>query len=65
MEEAFSLYQQIPPERMDGIPSIGINLHVKGRISIENLQADILSSDRIDIGFLYRNFAGIYKYRRR
>ena len=28
LEEAVVIYEKIPPERMNGIPSIGINLHV-------------------------------------
>lgn len=52
LEEAVSLYQQIPPKRMNGIPSIGINLHVRGTDKMEDVQADILSGDGIDIGFI-------------
>lgn len=50
--EAVRLYQQIPPERMNGIPSIGINLHVAGTDKMEDAQADILSGSEIDIGFI-------------
>ena len=50
--EAASLYQQIPPERMNGIPAIGINLHVMGTDKKEDVQADILSDDEIDTGFI-------------
>ena len=52
LEEAVSLYQQIPPERMNGVPSIGINLHVEGTAKMEDSQADILCGNEIDIGFL-------------
>lgn len=52
LEEAVSLYQQIPPERMNGIPAIGINLHVMGTDKMEDVQADILSGDEIDTGFI-------------
>lgn len=52
LEEAVSLYRQIPPERMNGIPSIGINLHARGTDKMEDVQADILSGDGIDIGFI-------------
>ena len=52
LEEAVSLYQQIPPERMNGIPAIGINLHVMGTDKKEDVQADILSDDEIDTGFI-------------
>ena len=52
LEEAISVYKKIPPERMNGIPSIGINLHVKGTNKVEDSQADILSGDEIDIGII-------------
>ncbi len=52
LDEAVNLYQQIPPERMNGVPSIGINLHVGGTDKMEDVQADILSGDEIDIGFI-------------
>ena len=37
---------------MHGIPAIGLNLHVKGTEKWEDLQADILSGDEIDIGMV-------------
>lgn len=37
---------------MNGIPSIGINLHVVGTNKLEDSQADILSGSEIDIGFI-------------
>lgn len=52
LEEAANLYRQIPPERMNGIPSIGINLHVRGTDKMEDVQADIVSGDEIDISFV-------------
>lgn len=52
LEEAVMLYQQIPSERMNGIPSIGINLHVEGTAKMEDSQADVLSGSEIDIGFI-------------
>ena len=52
LEEAVRLYQKIPPERMNGIPALGINLHVEGTDKMEDVQADILSGDEIDIGFI-------------
>lgn len=52
LEEAVQVYQQIPPERMNGSPSIGINLHVRGTDRMEDIQADILSGDEIDIGYI-------------
>lgn len=52
LEEAVHIYRQIPPERMNGSPSIGINLHVRGTDRMEDIQADILSGDEIDIGYI-------------
>lgn len=52
LEEAVNLYQQIPQERMNGIPAIGISLHVGGTDKMEDVQADILSGDEIDTGFI-------------
>lgn len=48
LEEAVTLYRQIPPERVNSIPSIGINLHVEGTDKMEDLQADILSGNEIN-----------------
>lgn len=52
LEEAVYIYKQIPPERMNGSPSIGINFHVKGTNRMDDIQADILSGDEIDIGYI-------------
>lgn len=52
LEEAVILYRQIPPERVNGIPSIGINLHAEGTDKREDLQADILSGGEIDTGVI-------------
>ena len=52
LEEAATIYREIPPERMHGIPAIGINLHIEGTEKREDLQADILSGDEIDIGMI-------------
>lgn len=52
LEEAAEIYRGIPSERMHGIPAIGINLHIKGRERWEDLQADIVSGDEIDIGMI-------------
>lgn len=52
LEEAVSIYRRIPPERMHGIPAVGISLHVKGTEKWQDFQADILSGDEIDIGMV-------------
>ena len=38
LDEAVNLYQQIPPERMNGVPSIGVNLHVGGTGALSETQ---------------------------
>ncbi len=36
--EAIAIFNRIPPERMNGIPSIGINIHTEGTESYEDTQ---------------------------
>lgn len=43
VEEAVAVFNQIPPERMNGIPSIGINIHTEGTEAYEDTQMDIVS----------------------
>ena len=38
VEEAIAIFNRIPPERMNGIPSIGINIHTEGTESYEDTQ---------------------------
>lgn len=52
LEEAAAVYRRIPSERMHGIPSIGINLHVEGTEKYEDIQADILTGDEITVGII-------------
>ena len=52
IEEAMKLYNAIDPSRMHGIPSIGVNMHIKGTEEWEDEQADIVSGKRIDVDFL-------------
>ena len=52
LEEAIKIYRQMPMDRMNGIPTIGINLHVEGTDKMEDTQADILSGSEIDIGYI-------------
>lgn len=42
LEEAAAIYRKIPPERMNGIPSIGIRFHTAGTAEEEDIQLDIL-----------------------
>ena len=52
VEEAVAIWKQIPPERMNGIPAIGINIHIPGTEAFEDVEADILSGNRIDLDIL-------------
>ena len=52
IEEAMKLYNAIDPSRMQGIPSIGVNMHIEGTEEWEDEQADIVSGKRIDVDFL-------------
>ncbi len=52
VEEAIAIFNQIPPERMNGIPSIGINIHTEGTESYEGTQMDIVSGGVADLEFL-------------
>ena len=52
VEEAVTIWKQIPPERMNGIPAIGINIHTPGTEAFEDVEADILSGNRIDLDIL-------------
>lgn len=51
-DEAISLWNSIPPERMNGIPSIGINIHTSGTEYYEDSQIDILNGNVVDIEIL-------------
>lgn len=52
VDEAISLWNSIPPERMNGIPSIGINIHTPGTEYYEDSQIDILNGKVIDLEIL-------------
>lgn len=43
VEEAIAVWKSIPPERMNGIPSIGINIHTKGSEHYEDEEMELLS----------------------
>lgn len=53
LEEAAAVYRTIPPDRLNGIPSIGIKIHADGAGEKEDIQFDILSGSEIDRGVLY------------
>ena len=52
VEEAVAIWKQIPPERMNGIPAIGINIHTPGTEAFEDVGMDILTGKRIDLDIL-------------
>lgn len=52
LEEAVYIYKKIPPERRNGIPSIGINLHTEGTESWMDIQLDVLTGNGIDVGMV-------------
>ena len=52
VEEAIAIWKQIPPERMHGIPAIGINVHRPGEESYMDDEVDLLSGNRIDLEIL-------------
>ena len=49
VEEAIAIWKQIPPERMHGIPAIGINVHRPGEENYMDDEVDLLSGNRIDL----------------
>lgn len=49
VEEAIAVWKSIPPERMNGIPSIGINIHIEGTERYEDVEMDVLSGKVIDL----------------
>lgn len=52
VEEAIAVRKSIPPERMNGIPSIGINIHTEETERYEDVEMDILSGKVIDLEVL-------------
>ena len=52
VDEATSIWKQIPSERMNGIPAIGINIRGRGAEPFEDYEIDVLSGKRIDLGVL-------------
>ena len=52
VEEAIAVWKSIPPERMNGIPSIDINIHTEGTERYEDVEMDILSGKVIDLEVL-------------
>ena len=49
VDEAIAIWRQIPPERMHGIPSIDIKIHVPGTEPVEDVVMIVLFGETIDI----------------
>lgn len=52
VDEAIAVWKSIPPERMNGIPSIRMNIHTEGTEHYEDVEIDILSGKVIDLEVL-------------
>lgn len=52
VQDAITIWEQIPPERMRGILGLGINVHTEGKPEYEDTQWDILSGNVIDLNNL-------------
>nr|WP_300837753.1 DUF3849 domain-containing protein [uncultured Acetatifactor sp.] len=52
VDEAIKIWKKIPPERMNGIPAIGINIHTPGTEEYKDLKVDIFFGERIDLDIL-------------
>lgn len=52
VKEAIRLFNSIPPERLNGIRAIGINLHEEGTDKIEDEQLDIYIGKTLDTDML-------------
>ena len=52
VDEAIAKWKQIPPERMNGIPAIGIRIHALETETYDNTVTDILTGSRFDLDVL-------------
>ncbi len=52
VDEAIAIWKQIPPERMYGIPAIGINIHTPGTKKIDDVGSDVLCGKHFDLEIL-------------
>ena len=52
LEEAAAIYRKIPQGRMNGVPSVGIRIHMDGTAAEEDVQLDILTGSEINMGVL-------------
>ena len=52
VDKALAIFNQISPGRMNGIPSIGINIHTEGTERYEDVELDIVSGKVADLEIL-------------
>lgn len=52
LDEAAALYRKINPDRMNGVPSVGIKIHADGAEAAGDMQFDILSGGEINAGIV-------------
>ena len=52
IEDAIRIYRKMDPAWLNGIPAIGVNLHVEGTDCLEDDQVDLLTGKTIDVDFL-------------
>ncbi len=52
VDEAIAIWKQIPPERMNGIPAIGISIHTPGTETYDDVVTDILTGNRFELDVL-------------
>lgn len=53
LEKAVSIYQNISPGRMNGVPSIGMKLHTEGEPESEDIEFDIVSGRTVNAGIIH------------
>ena len=52
IEDAIRIYRKMDPARLNGVPAIGVNLHVEGTDCLEDDQVDFHTGKTIDVDFL-------------
>lgn len=52
VDEVIKLFNQLPPDRLNGIPSIGIHIHTEGTEPFEDVEMNIVSGKVADLEML-------------
>lgn len=52
IENAIRIYREMDLARLNGVPAIGVNLHVEGTDCLEDDQVDLLTGNTIDVDYL-------------